>query len=93
MFAASLTADLPGIYRFHLLAEGGTYRGAPFTREQLLTAAVFNEVRPTPGLDDGDGTGGVAGAIERCCRRNGILAVIIIILLIVVIILLLLRLR
>jgi hypothetical protein len=44
-------------------------------------------------LDGGDGTGGVAGAIERCCRRNGIPAVIIIILLIIVIILLLLRLR
>lgn len=91
-FSASLAAGLPGIYKFRLLAEGGTYRGAPFTREQILTAAVFNEVRPTPGLDD-DGRGGVAGAIERCCRRNGTLAVIIIILLIIVIILLLLRLR
>jgi hypothetical protein len=91
-FAASLAADLPGIYKFRLLAEGGTYRGAPFTREQILTAAVFNEVRPTPGLDDDDGRGGVAGAIERCCRRNGTLAVIIIILLIIVILLLLLRL-
>jgi hypothetical protein len=92
-FAASLAAGLPGVYKFRLLAEGGTYRGAPFTREQILTAAVFNEVRPTPGLDDGDGKGGVAGAIERCCRRNGTLAVIIIILLIIVILLLLLRLR
>jgi hypothetical protein len=92
-FGVSLAADLPGIYKFRLLAEGGTYRGAPFTREQLLTAAVYNEVRPTPGLDDDDGRGGVPGAIERCCRRNGTLAVVIIILLIIVILLLLLRLR
>ena len=39
---ASLTASLPGTYRFRFLAEGATYRGAPFTREQLATAAVWN---------------------------------------------------
>jgi hypothetical protein len=91
VFAVSLPADLSGVYQLRLLAEGGTYKGTPFTREQLLTAAVFNEVRPTPGLDDE--SVGVAGAIARCCKRNGILAGIIIILLIIIIILLLLRLR
>ena len=39
---ASLTASVPGIYRFRFLAEGATYRGTPFTREQLATAAVWN---------------------------------------------------
>lgn len=91
-FAVSLDTDLPGVYKFRLLAEGGTYRGVPFTREQLLTAAVFNEVRPTPGLDDGGGAD-VAGAIERCCRRNWILTTITISLLIILIILLLFKLK
>jgi Common central domain of tyrosinase/von Willebrand factor type A domain len=40
IFEASLVGQQTGIYRFHLLAEGGTFRGAPFTREQLLDGAI-----------------------------------------------------
>jgi len=40
--SASLTAPIPGIYRFRFVAEGGTYRGVPFTREQLANAAVWD---------------------------------------------------
>jgi hypothetical protein len=40
-FTASMVAALPGIYRFRIVAEGGTFRGAPFKREQLGTAAVW----------------------------------------------------
>ena len=39
---ASLVAPIPGIYRFRFVAEGGTYRGVPFTREQLANAAVWD---------------------------------------------------
>jgi hypothetical protein len=39
---ASLVAPIPGIYRFRFIAEGGTYRGVPFTREQLANAAVWD---------------------------------------------------
>jgi hypothetical protein len=39
---ASLAAPIPGIYRFRFVAEGGTYRGVPFTREQLANAAVWD---------------------------------------------------
>jgi hypothetical protein len=42
VFSASLTANLPGIYRFRIVAEGGTLRGTLFTREQLATAAVWS---------------------------------------------------
>jgi hypothetical protein len=42
IFKASLIAILPGIYRFRILAEGGTYRNVPFMREQILNGAVFN---------------------------------------------------
>lgn len=41
-FSASLTAGQPGIYRFRVMAEGMTFRGAAFTREQIATAAVWN---------------------------------------------------
>lgn len=40
VFNASLDTKQAGIYRFHVVAEGGTFRGAAFTREQLLNAAV-----------------------------------------------------
>jgi hypothetical protein len=59
IFETSLPATLSGIYRFRILAEGGTYRGTPFEREQLLTAAVFNQVEFPPGQGpDGRGEGG-----------------------------------
>jgi len=40
-FEGSLRAGMPGLYRFTVMASGVTFRGSPFTREQLLTAAVF----------------------------------------------------
>jgi hypothetical protein len=49
VFEASMLANLAGIYRFRVMAEGSTYRGVPFTREQLLTGAVFHEVKQPGG--------------------------------------------
>lgn len=90
VFETSLTANQAGIYRFHVLAEGGTYKGVPFTREELLTAATLNEIQQPPGSGrDGDP---VVGAFERCCRRMGIFGWLIILLLLIIIIILLLRL-
>jgi hypothetical protein len=40
-FEASITAKLSGLYRFRVVAAGISMRGLPFTREQLLTGAVF----------------------------------------------------
>src|SRR5262249_43158594 len=40
IFEATETAAMQGVYRFHLVASGITMRGAPFTREQLLSGAV-----------------------------------------------------
>jgi len=40
-FDASLVAIQAGTYRFRIMAEGATFRGAAFTREQLATAAVW----------------------------------------------------
>ena len=45
----------PGIYKFHIIAEGRSRNGDRFRREQLLTGAVWNPLparegrsRPTP---------------------------------------------
>jgi hypothetical protein len=54
VFEVTSPAVLPGIYRFRILAEGRTFRGRPFTREQTLTAAVWKggDVPPPNGKDD-----------------------------------------
>jgi hypothetical protein len=92
VFETSLIANPAGIYRFNVLAEGGTFRGKAFTREQLLTAAVFADVKYPPGqtgdLPGDDGRPGGPGIFERCCRSMAQLAWGIIFLLIVVIVLL-----
>jgi hypothetical protein len=50
VFQATMAANMPGIYRFTTEAKGVTYRGAAFTREQILNAAVFRGILDTPGL-------------------------------------------
>lgn len=52
VFQASTVAPIQGVYRFHVVASGGTMRGLPFTREQLLSGAVVpggNNPFPTSG--------------------------------------------
>jgi hypothetical protein len=39
-FGAELTAAMEGVWRFRVLARGHTFRGSPFTREQLLSAPI-----------------------------------------------------
>jgi hypothetical protein len=56
VFETAMVANLPGIYRFNMLAEGVTYQGVPFTREQLLNAAVFREIQTPPGQPSGSGS-------------------------------------
>jgi hypothetical protein len=58
LFGAQMTADLQGVYRFRLLASGVTMRGVPFTREQLLSAAVvLGGDQPSPTSDPSAGAG------------------------------------
>ena len=56
MFETTIATSDPGIYHFHLRASGATLRGVPFTREQLLTGAVWkggDQPRQTPPSSDG----------------------------------------
>jgi subtilisin family serine protease len=41
IFSASMNAPLPGVYAFRVLADGSSMRGRIFTREQLLSGAVW----------------------------------------------------
>jgi hypothetical protein len=58
VFEAQVATPLPGTYQIRLVAQGLTLRGAPFTREQLLTAAcVPGGARPGTGPGGGQGNG------------------------------------
>jgi len=54
VFEASTPAVMAGVYRFHVLAAGTTFRNLPFTREQLLSAAVWKggDAPPPSSKDD-----------------------------------------
>jgi hypothetical protein len=41
VYTAAISAIMPGVYSYRLLADGKTMRGRPFTREHLLTGAVW----------------------------------------------------
>ena len=53
-FEAAVLASAQGIYQIRVLAEGQTFRGLPFTREQLLTGAVWRggDDKPPTVKDD-----------------------------------------
>lgn len=54
VFEAQTVATLSGVYPMRVLANGTTMRSKPFTREQLLTGAVWNggdNAPPTSGTD------------------------------------------
>ncbi len=85
VFEYTFPADQSGIYHVHLRADGHTMRGRTFTREQLLTAQVWQGGNQPPKPS----TGG--GALEKrnCCRAIIRLAAIGLFLLVIIIILLL----
>ena len=56
VFETELTASLSGVYQFRVLANGTTLRGLPFTREHLVTGAVWqggDQPLPTDPADPG----------------------------------------
>ncbi|MGB2713048.1 MAG: lysyl oxidase family protein [Vicinamibacterales bacterium] len=64
VFEVSFPATLSGVYPIRVLAQGSTLRAKPFTREQLLTAAVWK------GGDTPPPTGGTHPGTrdEQFCR-------------------------
>ncbi|MCF6301588.1 MAG: VWA domain-containing protein, partial [Proteobacteria bacterium] len=69
IFEQSFVANIPGTYHCRFLANGTTIRGNEFTREQTLTAAVFQGGnRPTTEPVDPE-KGGIGKILEKCCKK------------------------
>ncbi len=66
VFETQTTASVPGIYNVRLMANGKTLRGQPFTREQLVTGAVWR------GGDQPPPSSGGPGKDALCCLLEGL---------------------
>jgi hypothetical protein len=64
VFEGTTLATLSGVYRFRVVGHGTTMRGRAFTREQLLTGAVWKGGDNPPPTSQGDPT----VDHERLCR-------------------------
>jgi len=79
-FEKVFTANMSGIYNSRFMASGTTMRGKPFTREQTLTAAVWNggdHPRTPTGNENEGGRPGNGGGIWpgdddnlECCKTQ-----------------------
>ena len=70
IFEQSFVANIPGTYHCRFLANGATIRGNEFTREQTLTAAVFQGGdTPTPEPTDPGKDGTIGRLFEKCCQN------------------------
>jgi hypothetical protein len=91
-FEISLVASMAGVYHFRVLASGVTFREKPFTREKVLTGAVYQGGDdPLPTSTGGAQGGGLLDGKNCCTRLTWLLWAIAILLLIVILILLLVR--
>jgi murein tripeptide amidase MpaA len=61
IYTTRITAPIPGVYHFRMLSEGYSLRGRPFTREQILTGAVWKGGDTPPPSGKGNGHG------KSCC--------------------------
>jgi hypothetical protein len=75
VFQTTTNASMPGIYRFNILIEGKTLRGHPFSREQLLTGAVWrggDNADPSSKDDTNTRNDRFCGLIDCLLHQNGI---------------------
>ena len=92
IFEQSFTANIQGTYSCRFLANGATIRGNEFTREQTLTAAVFQGGdTPTREPTDSGNDGKVGRLIEKCCQSITRLLIGILILILIFIVLNMMR--
>jgi hypothetical protein len=91
IFETSVVATMAGVYRFRVIAAGVTMRSLSFTREQMLTGAVFQGGdQPLPTTTGGGRDGRVFDG-KNCCTRLIRLFWIVAILLLIIILILLFR--
>lgn len=73
-FEGSLTATQTGVYRFRVVANGSTWRGLPFTREQSVTGTAFphgDSPYPTSGPDPNEGAREFCELVECVIKGLG----------------------
>jgi hypothetical protein len=79
VFDVTFVADFAGIYRFRIVAEGKTFRGRDFTREQTLTGAVWRGGDRPPLSGRGDPANGkqcLCHTLECLLGQKSILALL-----------------
>jgi hypothetical protein len=67
-FAGVVTAALDGVWRVRIRAAGRAHGGRPFTREQLLSAAIVVRGLPPPPAPSGNGD--ALECLIRCLARE-----------------------
>jgi hypothetical protein len=87
VYRATMPATMAGTYHFRVIATGVSYKGVPFTREQLLTGAVFAGGN-TPVTVGGTEPSTTA---SECCKTMTRLTWLIIVLLIILVVVMLRR--
>lgn len=74
-YAVSIDATSQGIHRFNVNARGRSLRGRPFTREQILTGAVWaggDEPPPTRSKDPAQARERLCGLLNCLLRIDGV---------------------
>ena len=70
-FAADMVAGVAGVWRVHVRARGVSRAGRPFTREQLLSAAIVSGQRPPqPPSSGGDSGRDALECLLRCLSED-----------------------
>lgn len=73
-FSGTLMAQQSGIYRLRVVAEGGTFRAQAFTREEILTGAVWpSGDRPTEPPGSGESGPGNVCELLTCLLSERVL--------------------
>lgn len=68
LFEASRVLNQEGVYHYRVMANGKTFRGSEFTREQIVTGAVWaGGDRPPPSQNNPPGGGGTTTGHGICC--------------------------
>jgi Common central domain of tyrosinase/von Willebrand factor type A domain len=69
IYETEIIASMCGTYHFHIIASGVNYKGVSFTREQILTGAVFIGGNNPATVNDPFGSFSGNGKEDVCCKK------------------------
>ncbi len=74
LFEASKVLNQAGLYRYRIMASGKTFRGTEFTRERIMTGAVWaGGDRQPPSKNNPPGGGNITPGLDICCLAECLL--------------------